>query len=577
MRFVLSFGRIALAVTLLVGVWLGTVKAVERGSRDAEQRRSSDRLAVAKGFAASVSDWLDAGRTEASSLSHGVAVAGPSEVLGDLNAFLAQPHPFSRDAIALSNGTVIAATGRYAALVGLPPHPCVRAGETESNLLAQLARTAAPAPVVSPIFDVPGACTPAVAVVASAGPYVTAVVGPLSDVEGRLVAGGKISDPSVVGARPSSDVPLGGTRILLVSPALNADPSAGVVSPPPYVAQLITDVAHGGAPVARETSGNAAVVAAVAPVRPGWSVVLEQDAALYDIPVQDRPAGIVATVLTISFAIVFAIVAFFDIRRRRAHRRAEVAKNAFFSIAGHELRTPLTVLNGFTEMLANNWENLDDERRRSLVDRMAPQARRLGRLVERLLVAASIQAETHVRPDMQDMDPAPVMRRVAEEFELESPLHSFIVKAPAGAQVLGDPAGFEEALRHLVENAVKYSPSGGRVWLRLVPDKRFVHVVVDDEGIGLPSDHSRIFDSFVQGESVTTRLHDEGGVGLGLFIVRTLIEEMGGTVLAERRDEGGARFVVSLRRGRVNPQVDGPKPELVRGVQSEKSRTRQKA
>jgi signal transduction histidine kinase len=86
--------------------------------------------------------------------------------------------------------------------------------------------------------------------------------------------------------------------------------------------------------------------------------------------------------------------------------------------------------------------------------------------------------------------------------------------------------------------------------LRVVARQRGVDLVVDDEGVGLPADHRRIFDKFVQGESVTKRVHDEGGVGLGLHIVRTLVEDMGGSVRAEPRDPQGARFVVSLRGGK---------------------------
>src|SRR5206468_1611659 len=104
-----------------------------------------------------------------------------------------------------------------------------------------------------------------------------------------------------------------------------------------------------------------------------WAVVLEQDAAAFDIELQSQPSVIVASVLTVVFAVVFALIAFFDIRRRRAHRRAEVAKNTFFSVAGHELRTPLTVIKGFAEMLSGEWSDLDDDERRMLVERMLPQ------------------------------------------------------------------------------------------------------------------------------------------------------------------------------------------------------------
>ena len=285
-----------------------------------------------------------------------------------------------------------------------------------------------------------------------------------------------------------------------------------------------------------------------AAVVPGWAVVLEQDAAVFDIELQNRPSVIVASVLTVVFAIVFALVAFFDIRRRRAHRRAEVAKNAFFSVAGHELRTPLTVIKGFAEMLSSDWSDLDDAARRLLVDRMLPQTRRLERLVERLLVAVSIQSETHTRPVVQPVDAVAIVAGVIEPFRAEAPLHSFVVQAGGDVPLVrADAAALNQVMQHLIDNAVKYSPSGGEVRVRIVPRARSVEIVIEDEGIGLPSDYRSIFDKFTQGESVTKRVHDEGGVGLGLYIVRTLVEDMGGAVRTEPRSPVGARFVVSLR------------------------------
>src|SRR5436309_10847394 len=101
-RYVFSFGRVALAVALLAGLWLGTVQGVQRASRDADQRRGADHLAVAQGFAGSVRDWLDAGRSDATSLSHKVGVLVPQAVTQAIDTFLFQPHTFARGAIVFS-------------------------------------------------------------------------------------------------------------------------------------------------------------------------------------------------------------------------------------------------------------------------------------------------------------------------------------------------------------------------------------------------------------------------------------------------------------------------------------------
>jgi signal transduction histidine kinase len=460
--------------------------------------------------------------------------------------------------IVVSGSTVTAASSRYGVLVGFTPTPCTRTDEagvrsTDPGLdrLIAAARSGSD-PVISPIFDVPGDCRPVVAVALRSGTAVVVTLGDVSELTKRLAAGSLITakETSLSGSRDDA-LPPGGTRILLVTENVAFDPQQGVVTVPPRVSGFIARAPAGGSSLGRYAIGegdDAQVLAALVPVTGGWSVVLEQDAAIFDIELQNRPSIIVASVLTVTFAVVFALLAFFDVRRRRAHRRAEVAKNAFFSIAGHELRTPLTVIKGFAETLSNHWDDLTEDRRRSLVQRIVPQSRRLDRLVERLLVAASIQAETHLHPEIRGVDPLAALASVAERFRPEAPLHTFVVESEGDIpQVRADPRSFEQAIDHLVDNAVKYSPAGGRITLRVVNAERRVLVVVEDEGVGLPSDYRHIFDKFVQGESVTKRVHDEGGVGLGLYIVRTLVEEMGGTVRAEPREVEGARFIVSLK------------------------------
>lgn len=560
-RQLYGLGRLVLAVGLLAALWVGTVSGVERASHDADDRRASDRSAVAAAFAGSVRDWLDAGRTEVVALSRSLGPA--SDLHAEIEAFLAQPRTFSRSALVFAGTTVTGASARHAVLVGLRPKPCTRTDETGATVtdtrLEELVAgtTQTSVPVVSQIFDLPGGCRPAVGIAVAAGSLVAVVLGEVSDVMSRLHAGSLLTDAAASPPQSSGSeapVPPGGTRILLITGDLALEPRFGVVPVPPRVASFAREAAADGPRRTRYRigdAGDAEVLAAFARVSAEWSVVLEQDAAVFDIELQNRPSLIVASVLTVVFAFVFALLALFDVRRTRAHRRAEVAKNAFFSIAGHELRTPLTVLKGFAETLSSHWDDVDDQQRRSLVERMVPQTRRLDRLVERLLVAASIQAETHTHPEVRQIDPSPALEEVAERFRADAPLHSFVVQAEAGVfRVHADPRAFDQVLGHLVENAVKYSPSGGRIWLSLVSGRRGVDVLVEDEGVGLPSDHRRIFDKFVQGESVTKRVHDEGGVGLGLYIVRTLVEEMGGLVRAEPRHPEGARFVVSLRAAR---------------------------
>jgi two-component system cell cycle sensor histidine kinase PleC len=121
--------------------------------------------------------------------------------------------------------------------------------------------------------------------------------------------------------------------------------------------------------------------------------------------------------------------------------------------------------------------------------------------------------------------------------------------------VVGDRQALGQALDQIVDNAVKYSPAGGDVAMRARLRGRRVELTVEDEGVGLPSDHSRIFEPLTQGEEVDGRVHDEGGVGVGLYIARAMVEAMGGTVRAERRTtDAGTRIVVTIVAGPLRTQ-----------------------
>jgi signal transduction histidine kinase len=573
-RGIAGLWRLAAAVALLAVLWVGTVSGVERASREADERRESDRSALAAAFAESVRSWLDAGSMEATTLARTIGASPIEGARGAIDAYLAQDRTFTQGALVLVGGSVVAASSDGNELVGLRPQPCTRTDEagaatTDRGLDELVSATSRGGdPVVSRIFELPGDCRSVVAVAVGSGALVTVAVGDVSDLGSRLLAGSLITDRNVLSAgRDGSDLPPGGTRVLAINGDVAVEPKVGVIGVAPRVAAFVRGATSGGRQRARYALGDdgagATVLAAYAPIADGWSLVLEQDAALFDIERQNRPSLIVASVLTVVFAVVFGLLAVFDLRRRRAHRRAEVAKNVFFSIAGHELRTPLTVIKGFAEALSEHWDDFDDERRSALVRRIVPQTRRLDRLVERLLVAASIQAETHTRPQIGAVDLSVLLADGAERFRAQAPLHTFTVAVPHELPlVAADGAALDQVLDHLVDNAVKYSPAGGRVVLSATSVARGVEIAVEDEGIGLPSDHRHIFDKFVQGESVTKRVHDEGGVGLGLYIVRTLVEEMGGSVRAEDRVPEGARFVVTLRASRQ----DAPRSDASHGL-----------
>ncbi|WP_093173039.1 PAS domain S-box protein [Sinosporangium album] len=237
------------------------------------------------------------------------------------------------------------------------------------------------------------------------------------------------------------------------------------------------------------------------------------------------------------------VVDFRDVTRAK---ELEEAKDLFLATTGHELRTPITVVRGFAGMLASRWDKLTDEERRSAVHAIAERAESLGTLMDQLLLGARAGAgELPIR--IESFDLAKKVHAATLGLPGLSDRHTVeVVLPPEGLPpVAGDALATEILLGQLLENAFKYSPDGGLIRVKAWPEDGRVVLVVDDEGIGIsPSDRERIFERFVQADSGDRRRF--GGVGLGLYIVRSLARAQGGEVSAHPRPGGGTRMRLVL-------------------------------
>ena len=236
-----------------------------------------------------------------------------------------------------------------------------------------------------------------------------------------------------------------------------------------------------------------------------------------------------------------------DFRDVTAAKELEEAKDLFLATTSHELRTPITVVQGFASTLASRWDQLSDADRRSAVRTIAERAGSLGRLVEQLLLGARAGAD-QLPVDNGPFDLAALLRAAVISFDALSDKHEVVADIPAGLPPAhGDPMATDIIVGQLLENAVKYSPAGGKVTVRARSTDPTIEVEVADEGIGInPGDHERIFERFYQGETGDRRRF--GGVGIGLYIVRRLAVAQEGTVVAQSRPEGGTTMRLTLRR-----------------------------
>jgi PAS domain S-box-containing protein len=228
-----------------------------------------------------------------------------------------------------------------------------------------------------------------------------------------------------------------------------------------------------------------------------------------------------------------------DITERK---QADELRDVFVGMLSHELRTPVTAIYGGSQVLRR--ENVDEATRQEIIVDIISESERLERLVENLLVLA--RAERHAVVGGQDpVLIRPILSRVVAEKRRRWPGSVMEVDVEPGLPpVTGDDASVELVLRNLISNALKYGPLGGTVTIAATREGDDVVVRVTDEGAGIEiADAERLFELFYRSDDA--RRHAQGA-GIGLFVVRALVESVGGRVWAMNRPTGGAEFGFAL-------------------------------
>ena len=231
--------------------------------------------------------------------------------------------------------------------------------------------------------------------------------------------------------------------------------------------------------------------------------------------------------------------------RAEAERAARL-KDEFLATLSHELRTPLNAVIGWSQILKRNVSN--PERVRAAVDVIERNGRQQARLITDLLDISRI-ASGNMRLDLQAMDLATVVESAIDSvLPVAASKGVGIEKAiePLDEPVTGDPARIQQVVWNLLTNAVKFTPSGGRVSVVLARVDAHVEIRVADTGDGIVSEFlPHVFERFRQGDASVSRHH--GGLGLGLAIVKQLVELHGGSVRASSKGRAqGATFTIEL-------------------------------
>ncbi|OUL19762.1 hypothetical protein BV378_31585 [Nostoc sp. RF31YmG] len=257
---------------------------------------------------------------------------------------------------------------------------------------------------------------------------------------------------------------------------------------------------------------------------------------------------------------------------REAAETANRIKDEFLAVLSHELRSPLNPILGWSNLLQT--QNLDDQTSAYALKTIERNARLQAELIEDLLdISRILQGKLSL--NISPVDLVSVITAAMETVRLSAEAKSIAIhtmRDPEVGQVLGDSSRLQQIIWNLLSNAVKFTPEGGRVDIHLEQIGTQAQITISDTGKGISSDFlPYVFDYFRQENSTSTRKF--GGLGLGLAIVRHLVELHGGTVQAQSQGEGqGATFIVKLplmqQRLQVNNDTTEPQPALdLSGVQ----------
>ncbi|MEU1422376.1 MULTISPECIES: ATP-binding protein [unclassified Kitasatospora] len=248
------------------------------------------------------------------------------------------------------------------------------------------------------------------------------------------------------------------------------------------------------------------------------------------------------------------------LRGTEARRRTERSHAELIATVAHELRSPLTSVKGFTATLLAKWERFTDGQKRLMLETVDADADRVTRLIAELLDISRIDAgRLELRKQVVDLA-ASVRRHVDRKVATGIPEDRFDIRISEPLTVLwADPDKVDQVLANLLENAVRHGE--GTVTIEVAPAKEVVEapvwersgtpprtvegtaVTVSDEGTGIPEDSMpRVFTRFWRGSK-------RGGTGLGLYIVKGIVEAHGGSIRVDRAPGGGARFRFILPAG----------------------------
>lgn len=256
------------------------------------------------------------------------------------------------------------------------------------------------------------------------------------------------------------------------------------------------------------------------------------------------PVATTASPIIVNKSLTGAVEVFRDVT---IEKEVDKAKTEFVSLASHQLRTPLTAINWYTEMLLSEKKLKVTKEQREYLDSIYFSNQRMVELVNALLDVSRLELGTFtIEPTKLDI--AQLVRSVIKEQKSELDKKKLKLKTSFDKKVptiIGDQKQLRMVFQNLISNAIKYTNKSGNISIELKKDKKDILFTIKDDGLGIPKDQQKkIFTKLFRADNVTVQ--DTDGTGLGLYIVKSIVENNGGEITFKSTENKGTTFFVKL-------------------------------
>ena len=265
----------------------------------------------------------------------------------------------------------------------------------------------------------------------------------------------------------------------------------------------------------------------------------------------------VLSVLVVPFLYFFLLQpikkAIIDRERTEAERselkKMDTVKSEFISIAAHELRTPVSTIMGYTELLSDQkiFDSFNEEQKRDFLSTIYESGERLDRIVDDILDVSRIESGQCIPLYKKPLSIKSLLEKVLNRLRLKSNHDLILEVSPEVPDKLEfDEHRIDQVIENLLSNAIKYSPEQSPITIVVEADNHRCSVTVTDQGIGMSTEQKdHIFDKFYRADTSDTAVH---GLGLGMSIVKQIVDDHGGTILIDSKLSRGTSVCFTLPR-----------------------------